>query len=285
VWNGALSSKTQWQLSRRARGFGELLNSTRSGLKYEGLYDEVWATGLLTKRCLLKGTPQDILMRAWRGVGQVRDLVWDAECTKAVQMEVQYEALHKGQFRDSMGRIYGGKITLICGMACVCRTPMPGQPHSNPHARRLTHTPTPTPTACNAALTGPHTASVAVDGRKLIGSKNTPRQYVPHPSPSQAGGHVPRQCPMPNAHPRLRSPIGFHHISARNILIATGSRPRQLADYPADGKRVLTSDHVTKLDHFPKSLCIIGAGVIGMRGCIDDAMRAAMATATPNTNT
>lgn len=41
MWNGALSSKTQWQLSRRARGFEELLRSTRSGLKYEGLYEEV----------------------------------------------------------------------------------------------------------------------------------------------------------------------------------------------------------------------------------------------------
>lgn len=41
VWNGALSSKTQWQLSRRARGFAELLKSTKSGLNYEGNYEEV----------------------------------------------------------------------------------------------------------------------------------------------------------------------------------------------------------------------------------------------------
>lgn len=60
------------------------------------------------------------------------------------------------------------------------------------------------------------------------------------------------------------SRIGFHHIRARNILIATGSRPRNLPDYPADGKRILTSDHVTNLKDFPSSLCIIGAGVIGM---------------------
>lgn len=50
---------------------------------------------------------------------QVRDLVYNATCTKAVQMEVQYEALHKGPFRDSLGRAYGGQLTLMCGMACM----------------------------------------------------------------------------------------------------------------------------------------------------------------------
>lgn len=41
VWDGALSSKTQWQLSRRARGFSEMLRSSKAGLNYEGNFDEV----------------------------------------------------------------------------------------------------------------------------------------------------------------------------------------------------------------------------------------------------
>lgn len=118
----------------------------------------------------LRGLPR--LQRSYAGCGrlQVRDLVWDASCTKAVQMEVQYEALHKGQFRDSMGRVYGGKITLICGMACMSSL--------SPSAAWREVLPNPTILFPRTALTGPHTASVAVDGRKLIGSKNTPRQYV-----------------------------------------------------------------------------------------------------------
>ena len=43
--------------------------------------------------------------------------MWDAECAKAVQMEAQYEALHKGPFRDSLGRRYGGHVDLMCGIA------------------------------------------------------------------------------------------------------------------------------------------------------------------------
>lgn len=102
--------------------------------------------------------------------------------------------------------------------------------------------------------------SVAVDGRDLIGSRNTPHQYV-------YGTHALEKT-QSYKHVRMCSKVGFHHISAANILIATGSKPRQLPDYPADGKRILTSDHISKLDTMPKSLCIVGAGVIGMT-CIN----------------
>lgn len=52
-------------------------------------------------------------------------------------------------------------------------------------------------------------------------------------------------------------------IKAHNILIATGSRPRYLPNLPIDEKIVLTSDGVRYLDQFPKSMVIVGAGVIG----------------------
>ena len=41
VWDGALSSKTEWQLSRRARGFSDFLRSSNSGLNFEGNYGKV----------------------------------------------------------------------------------------------------------------------------------------------------------------------------------------------------------------------------------------------------
>lgn len=52
-------------------------------------------------------------------------------------------------------------------------------------------------------------------------------------------------------------------IFAENILIATGSSPRELPNIPVDGKVIMTSDHIHHMDNFPKSLVIVGAGVIG----------------------
>lgn len=52
-------------------------------------------------------------------------------------------------------------------------------------------------------------------------------------------------------------------IHTRNILVATGSRPRYLSHIPIDEKVVLTSDGIRNFDQFPKSMVILGAGVIG----------------------
>ncbi|MBK8551028.1 MAG: FAD-dependent oxidoreductase [Ignavibacteria bacterium] len=52
-------------------------------------------------------------------------------------------------------------------------------------------------------------------------------------------------------------------IRGENILIATGSYPVNPPDIPFDGKRILDSDTILKIKRFPKSLCVIGAGVIG----------------------
>lgn len=52
-------------------------------------------------------------------------------------------------------------------------------------------------------------------------------------------------------------------VEAANILIATGSKPRYLNNIPIDEKIILTSDGIRHLDHFPKSMVILGAGVIG----------------------
>ncbi len=52
-------------------------------------------------------------------------------------------------------------------------------------------------------------------------------------------------------------------IQTENIIIATGSRSRNLPMFQVDGHRVLNSNHLLALDHLPKSMLIIGAGVIG----------------------
>jgi len=52
-------------------------------------------------------------------------------------------------------------------------------------------------------------------------------------------------------------------VWAENTIIATGSSPRKLDGIDVDEKTILTSDGVMHLDKFPKSMVILGAGVIG----------------------
>jgi dihydrolipoamide dehydrogenase len=53
-------------------------------------------------------------------------------------------------------------------------------------------------------------------------------------------------------------------LSARNIIIATGSRPRDLPILKFDGERVWNSDQAVFPKALPASIGIIGAGAIGM---------------------
>jgi dihydrolipoamide dehydrogenase len=57
---------------------------------------------------------------------------------------------------------------------------------------------------------------------------------------------------------------GSRNLSAHNIIIATGARPRGLPGVLPDGKRVLTYRQAVALREVPDSVCIIGAGSIAM---------------------
>ncbi|MDH4231820.1 MAG: FAD-dependent oxidoreductase, partial [Nitrospirota bacterium] len=52
-------------------------------------------------------------------------------------------------------------------------------------------------------------------------------------------------------------------IEADSIIIATGSRPARFPAFPFDGKNIISSTEALELTEIPKSLLIIGAGVIG----------------------
>ena len=52
-------------------------------------------------------------------------------------------------------------------------------------------------------------------------------------------------------------------LETRNILIATGSAPRDLPFLKADGQAILNSDHVLKSTSIPASLLVIGSGAVG----------------------
>lgn len=53
-------------------------------------------------------------------------------------------------------------------------------------------------------------------------------------------------------------------LSPRNILIATGSRPRTLHGLEVDELYVMTSDEALKMEALPSSIIIVGGGVIGI---------------------
>lgn len=52
-------------------------------------------------------------------------------------------------------------------------------------------------------------------------------------------------------------------ITADKIILANGSVPVVLPMFPYDKKRIITSDEVLGLEELPKSILIVGAGVIG----------------------
>ncbi len=51
--------------------------------------------------------------------------------------------------------------------------------------------------------------------------------------------------------------------SASSIILATGARPRELANIAVDGTKVINSKHALALDHLPASIAVIGSGAIG----------------------
>lgn len=52
-------------------------------------------------------------------------------------------------------------------------------------------------------------------------------------------------------------------IEADQIIIASGSEPRNIPAFPFDGKKILDSTDILNLKQLPKKLIIVGGGVIG----------------------
>ncbi|WP_186111262.1 dihydrolipoyl dehydrogenase [Burkholderia gladioli] len=53
-------------------------------------------------------------------------------------------------------------------------------------------------------------------------------------------------------------------VTARNVIIATGSKARHLPNLPVDGKIVADNEGALTFETVPKKLAVIGAGVIGL---------------------
>ncbi|MBU2982546.1 dihydrolipoyl dehydrogenase [Lentibacter algarum] len=57
---------------------------------------------------------------------------------------------------------------------------------------------------------------------------------------------------------------GTDELTAKNIVLATGARARELPGLEADGKLVWTYKHALNPPHMPKKLLVIGSGAIGI---------------------
>lgn len=57
--------------------------------------------------------------------------------------------------------------------------------------------------------------------------------------------------------------VGGRTLTAKNVIVATGSQPKEIPGLETDAKQVLNSDHLLELEELPKSIIIVGAGAIG----------------------
>ena len=62
----------------------------------------------------------------------------------------------------------------------------------------------------------------------------------------------------------ITSSQGERTASAKNIMIAVGTRPATPPDTQLDGERIITSDEIFNLDELPHSMVVIGCGVVGI---------------------
>ncbi|RYH12374.1 dihydrolipoyl dehydrogenase [Tropicimonas sp. IMCC6043] len=62
----------------------------------------------------------------------------------------------------------------------------------------------------------------------------------------------------------VKTEKGTEELTAKNIVLATGARARELPGLEADGKRVWTYKHALQPPHEPKKLLVIGSGAIGI---------------------
>ncbi|HXD95300.1 MAG TPA: Si-specific NAD(P)(+) transhydrogenase [Candidatus Acidoferrum sp.] len=62
----------------------------------------------------------------------------------------------------------------------------------------------------------------------------------------------------------IRAEQGTRRVTAANIVIAVGTEPAPPPGMNADGEVILTTNDIVHLSHLPRSLAVVGAGVIGI---------------------
>src|SRR5215470_8103799 len=63
---------------------------------------------------------------------------------------------------------------------------------------------------------------------------------------------------------RVDTVHGHRRLTADHILLAVGTRPSKPQSIEPDGQTVITSDDILTLPHLPRTMAVVGAGVIGI---------------------
>jgi NAD(P) transhydrogenase len=63
---------------------------------------------------------------------------------------------------------------------------------------------------------------------------------------------------------RVRQPNGESTYQAGTVIIATGTRPAESPSVPVNGRTIVLSDQVLQMPELPKTLIVVGGGVIGV---------------------
>src|ERR1700757_3352929 len=65
-------------------------------------------------------------------------------------------------------------------------------------------------------------------------------------------------------HIRVSGRQGSNVHEASNIVIAVGTRPAETTKVPINGRTIINSDQILELQNLPKTLIVVGGGVIGV---------------------
>ena len=63
---------------------------------------------------------------------------------------------------------------------------------------------------------------------------------------------------------RVEGPLGDTTLEAERIIIAVGTRPADSPKVPINGRTIVNSDQILALPELPRSLVVVGGGVIGV---------------------
>ncbi len=63
---------------------------------------------------------------------------------------------------------------------------------------------------------------------------------------------------------RVTSADGTRRLTARHVLIAVGTRATEPPDVKPDGSTVILSDHIQEMEKLPRTMVVVGGGVIGV---------------------
>ena len=73
-----------------------------------------------------------------------------------------------------------------------------------------------------------------------------------------------RQFRRPAHHPGGKRRPRRHDCEADAVIIATGTKPAESPSVPLNGRTIINSDQVLEMPELPKTLIVVGGGVIGV---------------------